>query len=180
MRTAILIPMLLAAMLLGGCAGQHDPRTGGFFGGVAGLGSGGYKDRVAEREARLEELRATQRELDAEKGQLETQKSAAQALVDKDQARVKAMQAEIAALDKKTKSLSAQGGTDAQRVADLQKRVADLKGKMNRQASSLDDLEGSGLGDADMDLRRRQLEKQRDALRKEYDLLMKMQMELAQ
>jgi chromosome segregation ATPase len=172
--------MLLTAMLLGGCAGQHDPRTGGFFGGVAGLGSGGYKDRVAEREARLEELRATQRELDAEKGQLETQKSAVQALVDKDQARVKAMQAEIAALDKKTKSLAAQDGADAQRVADLQKRVADLKGKMNRQASSLDDLEGSGLGDADMDLRRRQLEKQRDALRKEYDLLMKMQMELAQ
>ena len=58
--------------------------------------------------------------------------------------------------------------------------VTDLKGKMNQQASSLDDLEGSGLGDADMDLRRKQLEKQRDALRKEYDLLMKMQMELAQ
>jgi hypothetical protein len=44
----------------------------------------------------------------------------------------------------------------------------------------LDDLEGSGLGDTDMDLRRKQLETQRNALRKEYDLLMKMQMELAQ
>lgn len=180
MRKTIFIPMLFVAMLLAGCAGQHDPRTGGFFGGVAGLGSGGYKDRVAEREARLAELRATQNQLDAEKGQLETQKSAAQAQLDKDQARVKAMQTEIAALDKKTKSLAAKDGADKQRVADLQKRVTDLKGKMNKQASSLDDLEGSGLGDADMDLRRKQLEAQRDALRKEYDLLMKMQMELAQ
>jgi chromosome segregation ATPase len=180
MRTAILISILLAAMLLGGCAGQHDPRTGGFFGGVAGLGGGSYKDRVAEREARLAELRNTQRELESEKGQLESQKSAAQAQLDKDQARVKAMQTEIAALDKKTKSLAAKDGADKQRVADLQKRVTDLKGKMNKQASSLDDLEGSGLGDADMDLRRKQLEAQRDALRKEYDLLMKMQMELAQ
>jgi len=180
MRRTIFIPILFAVMFLGGCAGQHDPRTGGFFGGVAGLGGGGYKDRVTEREARLEELRATQRELDAEKGQLEIQKSAAQVQVDKDQARVKTMQSEIAALDKKTKSLAAKEGADKQRVADLQKQVTDLKGKMNKQASSLDDLEGSGLGDADMDLRRKQLEKQRDGLRKEYDLLMKMQMELAQ
>lgn len=180
MRMPILIPMVLAALLLGGCAGQHDPRTGGFFGGVAGLGSGGYKDRVAEREARLAELRATQSELDAEKGQLEAQKSAAQAQLDKDQALVRAMQTEISALEKKTKTLAAKEGADKQRVTDLQQRVTDLKGKMNQQASSLDALEGSGLGDADMDLRRQQLEKQRAALRKEYDLLMKMQMELAQ
>lgn len=180
MRATILFPLLIAAVFLGGCAGQHDPRTGGFFGGVAGLGSGGYKNRVAEREARLAELRATQSELDAEKGQLEVQKSAAQAQLDKDQALVRAMQTEIASLEKKTKSLAAQDGADKQRVADLQKRIADLKGKMGQQASSLDDLEGSGLGDADMDLRRKQLEKQRTALRKEYDLLMKMQMELAQ
>ena len=93
---------------------------------------------------------------------------------------MRAMQTEITALEKKTKSLATKEGTDKQRVADMQKRVTDLKGKMNQQASSLDDLEGSGLGDADMDLRRKQLEKQRDALRKEYDLLMKMQMELAQ
>jgi hypothetical protein len=65
-------------------------------------------------------------------------------------------------------------------VAELQKRLADLKKGMNKQESSLDDLEGSSLGDSDVDLRRKQLEAQRNALRKEYDLLMKMQMELAQ
>jgi chromosome segregation ATPase len=180
MRARVLIPLVLAAGLAVGCSGQHDPRTGGFFGGVAGLGGGGYKDRVAEREARLAELRATQSQLDAEKGQLETQKSEAQARVQQDQAKVDAMQADIAALEKKTKALASKQGVDQTRVAELQKRLAGLKAGMNKQESSLDALEGSGLGDADTDLRRKQLEAQRDALRKEYDLLMKMQMELAQ
>ncbi|SHO52110.1 hypothetical protein [Desulfopila aestuarii] len=181
MNRQTVVLMMLVAGLLGGCAsGDQDPRSGGLLGGISGLSSGAYENRVKEREARLQQLRATQSQLDAEKGQLEAQKSTAQAQLDKDQARVKAMQSEIAALDKKTKSLAAMEGTDKQAVADLQKRVSDLKGKMNRQASSLDDLEGSGLGDEDLDLRRTQLEKQRDALRKEYELLMKMQMELAQ
>lgn len=180
MKKTVLIVILFAGMVIGGCATHNDPRDGGFFGGVAGLSGGSYKKRVAEREERLEELRAAQRALDSEKGQLEVQKSTAQAQLNKDQARVKAMQSEIAALDKKTKSLAASQDTDKQRVAELQKRVVSLKGKMNQQASSLDDLEGSGLGDADMDLRRKQLEKQRDSLRREYDLLMKMQIELAQ
>jgi hypothetical protein len=90
------------------------------------------------------------------------------------------MQADIAALEKKTKALASKQGVDQTRVAELQKRLAGLKAGMNKQESSLDALEGSGLGDADTDLRRKQLESQRDALRKEYDLLMKMQMELAQ
>ncbi|MCB5285895.1 MAG: hypothetical protein LHW45_09965 [Candidatus Cloacimonetes bacterium] len=180
MKNSILIVTLFLAMVFGGCASQDDPREGGFFGGVAGLGSGGYKNRMTEREERLEELRATQRALDSEKGQLEVQKTAVQEQLNMDQGRVKSMQSEIAALDKKAKSLADKQGTDKQRVTELQKRVADLKGKMNQQASSLDDLEGSGFGDTDMDLRRKQLEKQRDSLRKEYDLLMKMQIELAQ
>ncbi len=173
----LIIVLLMAAM---GCAGSHDPREGGFFGGVAGLGGGSYKSRVEEREARLEELRATQRDLDMETGQLETRKSAVQAQVDQDRTRVKAMQADIADLEKKNKALTTKQGADQKRVAELQQRTKDLKTKVNQQQSSLDALEGSGLGDTEMDLRRQQLESQRDALRKEYDLLMKMQMELSQ
>lgn len=171
----------LSLTMLAACAGgDHNPREGGFFGGVAGLGGGSYKNRVAEREARLEQLRATQRELDTEKGQLETQKATVQAQVEQDRALVQAMQSEVADLEKKAKTLSAKQGADQQRVDELQQRIKSLKSQVGKQKSSLDELEGSGLGDADMDLRRKQLEAQRDALRKEYDLLMKMQMELAQ
>ena len=90
------------------------------------------------------------------------------------------MQSEIKQLEKKSKALAARQGKDQQRVAALDKRVKALKSKMGKQSSNLDALEGSGLGDADVDLRRKQLETQRDALAHEYDLLMKMQMELAQ
>lgn len=178
MKTRLLmIGLLLASM---GCTGSHDPREGGFFGGVAGLGGGSYKNRVAEREARLEELRATQSELDTEKSQLENRKTTVQAQVEQDRAMVRAMQSDIADLETKNKTLAARQGADQKRVAELQQRTRDLKTKVGQQQSSLDALEGSGLGDTEADLRRKQLESQRDALRKEYDLLMKMQMELAQ
>ena len=181
MRRYLVVLMVLLIGVLGGCAtGDQDPRTGGLLGGLSGIGSGAYENRVKEREARLEQLRATQSQLDAEKSQLEQQQSAAYAQLGKDQAEVSAMQSEIAKLEKSSKTLTAQQGVDQQRVAELQRRITDLKGNMNKQASSLDALEGSGLGDADVDLRRKQLEKQRDDMAREYELLMKMQVELVQ
>ncbi|HKK32761.1 MAG TPA: hypothetical protein VJ934_04280 [Desulfomicrobiaceae bacterium] len=175
------ITIAALVLLLSGCVtGGDDPRQGGFFGGVSGLSSGRYEDRVKEREARLEQLRATQRGLDAEKGSLDANRSAALARVDADRNRVAAMQSEIAALEQNTRTLTARQGADQKRVQDLQQRVAELKAGMRNQASSLDALEGSGLGDSDMDLRRKQLEAQRNGLRREYELLMQMQMELAQ
>jgi chromosome segregation ATPase len=181
MKPRVFVIMIFLAGMLGGCAGvDQDPHTGGILGGISGLSSGSYESRVKDREARLSQLRATQRELDAETGQLEEQKSAAYAELAKDQARVNTMQSEIAQLEKRAKALAAQQGTDQRRVAELDKRVRALKSRMGQQSSDLDALEGSGLGDADVDLRRKQLEKQRDALAREYDLLMKMQMELVQ
>lgn len=176
-----LLVLLLCTGLLSGCAsGDQDPRTGGLLGGISGLSSGTYDSRVKEREARLEQLRATQRQLDAEKGQLDQQHSAASARLQQDQAQATALQADISRLEKSTKKLAGQQGADQKRVTELQQRANKLKGKMGKQVSALDALEGSGLGDSDMDLRRTQLEKQRDALAREYELLMKMQVELAQ
>jgi chromosome segregation ATPase len=181
MNRYFIILMMLFAGVLGGCAsGDLDPRTGGLFGGISGISSGTYENRVKEKEARLEQLRATQSQLNIEKGQLSQQQSAAYAQLGKDQAQVSAMQSEIVKLEKSSKALATQQGTDQQRVTELQKRITGLKGNMKKQASALDALEGSGLGDADVDLRRKQLEKQRDDMAREYELLMKMQVELAQ
>lgn len=177
MKRVLLI--LIICSLCGCSKTGRDPREGGFFGGMAGLGSGDYKQRVEDREARLGELRQTQRELDAEKIQLETQKTSVTARLNEDRAKAKAMQKEISALEKASKELSAKQGKDQKRVAELQKRAAALKAQAAKQTSALDALEGEGLGDTETDLRRKQLESQRDALRKEYDLLMKMQMELS-
>ena len=181
MRVQAIIVLVLSTILFGGCAGKdYDPGQGGFFGGLAGLSSGSYENRVQEREARLEQLRATRDHLNDEKARLDDRKSQAQARLAEDQDRVKTMQADITELEKKTKALAAKQGADQKRVEGLRKRTAALKKQMGKQSSALDALEGSGLGDEEMDLRRKQMAQQRDALRKEYDLLMKMQMELAQ
>ncbi len=162
-----------------GCATSHAPREGGFFGGVAGLSSGTYQKRVEEREARLSDLRATQRRLEDERVTLEAQKTSLQKQLEEDRANWQALQADLAAVEKETSGLTARRGTDQKRVAELQRRLQELKTRAATQQSSLDALEGSGLGDEEMELKRKQLEAQRNALRKEFDLLMKMQTELS-
>ncbi len=47
MRSASVVSMML---LVGGCT-SDDPSKGGFFGGLAGLGSGSYEQRIADRTA---------------------------------------------------------------------------------------------------------------------------------
>lgn len=181
MKAQAIIVIVLSTILFGGCAGKdYDPGQGGFFGGLAGLSSGSYENRVQEREARLAELRTTRDHLNDENARLDDRKSQARVRLAEDQTRVKTMQAEIAELEKKTKALAAKQGADQKRVAELRKGTAALKKQTKKQSSALDALEGSGLGDEAVDLRRKQMAQQRDALRKEYDLLMKMQMELAQ
>lgn len=48
---------IMTALLLGGCAGvSTDPHTGGLAGGIRGLATGAYDQRVAVREASLQSL----------------------------------------------------------------------------------------------------------------------------
>ena len=179
MNKITLTSMALLSALLGACATSTDPREGGFFGGVSGLNTGAYEQRVRDREANLAQLRETQRSLNEETRALESEKSAVYQRVEADRARVRKLNTDIAALDKRVSALGSQQGADQKRVKELQTRLDDLKRKSAQQGSALDALEGSGLGDAEADLRRKQLEQQRAALQREYELLMKMQLELA-
>ncbi|EHQ53532.1 hypothetical protein ECTPHS_12742 [Ectothiorhodospira sp. PHS-1] len=172
----ITLPMVL---WLGGCATSTDPREGGLLGGIQGLGSGAYDARVQEREARLEALRRTQQELEGERSDLETRRAEQTRQVAAERARLQRLDGDVASLDREVAALSAQHGRGDQRVRELQSRLAALKQQMGRQQSALDALEGDGLGDSDADLRRRQLEQQRQALQQEYELLMQLSLELA-
>ena len=177
MSTLNHLAVAAAVAALAGCANlSTDPREGGFLGGVSGLNSGAYEARVVEREDRLAQLRETQRGLESERTQLETHRSDVDRQVAAERARVKKLDADVVGLEKKVGTLKTKQGTDGKRVGELQSRLAELKRKTAQQTSA---LEGSGLGDAETDLRRTQLEEQRRALQREYDLLMKMQLELA-
>ncbi|MBK1673083.1 hypothetical protein CKO35_07135 [Ectothiorhodospira shaposhnikovii] len=165
--------------LLTACATSTDPREGGLLGGMQGLGSGAYEARVQEREARLEELRQTQRMLEGERDDLELRKAEQNRQVAAERARLSRLDADVSALDREVRTLSTQHGQGDRRVQELQARLAGLKQQMGQQQSALDALEGEGLGDTDADLKRRQLEQQRLALQKEYELLMQLSLELA-
>lgn len=180
MSAGRLLTMAVCLATISGCANvSTDPREGGFFGGVSGISGGAYDARLREREERLEQLRKTQTGLEAETGRLEATRAATHKEVEAERERLKKLDADVAVLDKKVEALSAEQGQDDARVRELQSRLDRLKGDLRQQGSALDALEGSGLGDSEADLRRMQLEEQRRALQREYELLMQMQLELA-
>ena len=54
--------MAILALWISGCATTDDPREGGLVNGVVGLASGGYQERITEREQRYQgELEEQQR-----------------------------------------------------------------------------------------------------------------------
>lgn len=179
MRGRILTTVTLLAVL-GGCASAPtDPREGGLFGGISGLQTGAYEERLREREDRLEQLRATQRALDDEREMLDELHGERMRVVAEERSRLRRLETDVAGLDNRVKQLERQHGEDDRRVQGLRERLAGLRRDIGVQQSALDALEGTGLGDTELDLRRRQLEEQRNALRREYDLLLQLSLELA-
>ncbi|MFP4154884.1 MAG: hypothetical protein ACLFSG_04230 [Halothiobacillaceae bacterium] len=170
---------LACILLLGGCATSDDPREGGFFGGVSGISSGAYDERVRTREERLAALRAAQQDLAAEQGELDRSRSEAEQVLAAEQRRLAALQGDIDELDGRVARLAAEDDASAGRIAQLRTRIDSLQQDMTRQQDALDSLEGSGISDSELDRRRRELLAQREALRKEYDLLMSLTMDLA-
>lgn len=169
----------LGLLVLGGCASSTDPREGGFFGGVQGLGSGAYDARLKERDDRLATLRETQAELSGERATLEASQLAAEEALEQERAEYARLERDIDGLERRLAELKKTRGAQDSRVADLQSRLDSLQQDMNKQSNALDALEGSGMPDDAMEQRRRELLAQREALRKEYDLLMSLTMDLA-
>jgi chromosome segregation ATPase len=183
MKRASFVVSLFSVGLLVGCANQPtDPREGGLLGGITGLQTGAYDARVREREDRLESMRAIEQQLAAERTDLDAQRATRQQQVAAERRRLAELNTEVASLSKTVDELAAQHGTGDERVRELQGRIQALQGDMKRQQSGLDALEGMGAGggaDPAVELRRRQLEDQRKALQREYELLLQLSLELA-
>ena len=172
--------LLFAFVLLSlGCASSTNPREGGFFGGVQGLQSGAYEERVQSRADSLNRLRDLQQDLDAKQANLESQKASLEEEVALERQSLAALQQEVVGLEQDLNMYQADDAQKEQQIQELQTRLTELKSQMQAQTSALDALEGSGTGDTDQDLRRRQLEEQRRALQEEFELLMELSLELS-
>ncbi len=177
LRTGLLLFAL--AIFCSGCASSTDPREGGFFGGVHGLQSGVYAERVQTREESLNRLRALQQELDVEQAELEGQKASLEKELALERQSLAALDREVTGLEQSMETFQADDVQQKRQVQELQSRLDELKSNMQAQTSALDALEGSGTGNTDQDLRRRQLEEQRRALQEEFELLMDLSLELS-
>lgn len=179
------LSVLLCVLLLAGCGASQDPREGGLFGGISGLGSGAYEERVEEREQRLTRLQQIHKDLDAESRELDIQKTDLREQIEFERAHLAEMQSSTARLEQELSRMTASDAAGEKLINELSSRLKDLQNglyKQEQELSALDQLEGTHghghVGD-EMDLRRRQLEEQRRYLQEEYELLLELAMQLS-
>jgi len=173
------LALALAGSLLAVAGCSNNPKEGGFFGGVGGLASGAYEDRIAEREARLDGLRAAGADLSGEQANLEAQERARQA-------QIAALRSSVARLDRDTQSLKrqvadlqAEDSVSASRLRDLQQRLSNLDRRIASVQSGADALEGSDGTSGEAITRRKALEAERQQLEREYKALLDLTRQLA-
>ncbi len=176
-RIILVISLIL---MLTGCAASTDPHQGGLFGGIRGLSTGEYDRRIQERQAHLAHLQQVQRELQQQTASLEAEKKRLSKELEGERKRLASLNRDVARLEKKINSLKRREKVSASKLKDLKARVAALKKEIRSLDTDIDALEGSGLGDTDIDLKRKQLEAQRKALEKEYKTLLDLTLQLGQ
>jgi hypothetical protein len=143
------LPLLAALLLTTACAQRgdlNDPAYGGFFNGIENISDGTYDERIATREEKVAALQARQQRLLAERNSLGRQISAHENALSRLRHDIIVSKIRIGNnLDPGAKSqievaLNANPGglTDAQRLASLQKTIADTR----KLAESLAKLAG--------------------------------------
>ncbi len=110
----------MAALLLpAGCASSDDPHQGGFFGGVAGLTSGAYEKRAADRQKELTSLQEEQDYLKSRAEELTRSQSETQSQIS---------------------NLEAQLGEFKRGLADLNSEVSTTRGSQRINQKARDEL----------------------------------------
>lgn len=136
MKTRHLPPAaaLASLALIAGCATSTDPADGGFFNGVAGITSGAYERQIAEQEQQVADARARNERLAAQQSALQAQIRAAEAELAKLKFKLLQQRNSISGLSSADTAridaiLNANptGRTDAQKLAALQKTIADAR-----------------------------------------------------
>lgn len=126
MRNMQRLGVAAGILLLAGCATTDDPREGGFFSGLYGLGSGAYDQRIAEREQNLQALKQIEAGSVAEQSSLQRDKAASTAELQQLEAQSRQMEAELRSLSgqiEKTKASTAQA---EKRKQSLKQKATDL------------------------------------------------------
>jgi chromosome segregation ATPase len=174
----------MTAVVVGGLVGvagcnTTNPKEGGFFGGVGGMASGAYDQRIEERQASLNRLRAAEAELSGERQSLEAQERARQAEIARLRAGVSQLDRETQSLKREVAGLQARDSTSAARLSELRERLSALDRRLDGVKRGTDALEGADGTSADVISRRQALEAERQQLEREYKALLDLTRQLA-
>ena len=162
---------VLLIMMAGGCAGttSTDPKEGGLIGGIRGISSGEYEERIKQREERLQRLGEMQKDLDTEQAALEAEKEAKAR-------KVAEQRRELVELLEKTEALT----IDVEKFQAKLGQQATMQKDLNRELSQLQEKICNLSAESHKGIEVEQLEKERASLEKEYRLLLDLYRELGQ
>ena len=120
------------SLLMSGCAVstlECDPSGGGFFGGLQGINSGCYDQRLTERQQNLDNIRQIQTSVEYEQSGLAQQKRIAQNELIRLSNQAQVLNDEVTKLSRDLNSKQTSTKQAEQRKNSLKKKVKNLKGK---------------------------------------------------
>ena len=124
---------------LNACAVSDNPREGGLVGGLYGIFSGGYDQRVQERQRNLDSLKSLEQGSRVEQNSLLSDKAREQNALKKLQQQSQHLDRELETLKRRisqTRLDIAQQQALAQRTQNLQSEVKSLQGKIKEDDAS--------------------------------------------
>lgn len=163
--------LLLVAVVLcsTACQTSDDPREGGFIGGVQGLSSGRYEQRIQEREERLKRLQEMQRELETERTGLEEDQQEHLSAYQAEQEKLRDLSRQMQSLRGKLNALNTQHIDQERTRKGVLQKLDGLQQKLDQLAAQ--DSDGASL---------QEMTDERDALEEEYRLLLDVYREISQ
>lgn len=167
MRAHTLPLALVLALAVSGCASSEDPAQGGFFSGMKNLSDGTYQNRVDQRQKALEDeqdkniqqSRSAER-LAAQSADVKAQRDAAEAKYSELQRSLTATRSKLAAAEKANSKKKTEVASLNRQINSLEKKIKLLQ-------------QDTFTPDADKQKRLDDLRKEREALEREVDLLVR-------
>ncbi|MBI5592919.1 MAG: hypothetical protein HY881_20825 [Deltaproteobacteria bacterium] len=170
MYRKLVITIVLAAALTA-CAVSNDPRQGGLFGGLHGLSSGAYDDRIRDRQDELDRQQTYNQELKEQSETLESEVQLRDYQLTLEQQRVARLERDLLNLESDINQLKAKSDKQKTEITTLQHKIKVQKQKLKTQQSALAELDRAGGSAADPE-RYRVLMQERDNLTVEYKKLL--------
>jgi chromosome segregation ATPase len=162
----------LAFVILSSCSTTStDPREGGFFGGLKGIYSGTYDNRIQEREAALEYSQSTQESLKNKSEDLNVEVQLKDKVLKAEREKAEKIESDLAAIEEDVFEIQSKSAEQKTEIKSLQTKIRNMRKQIDEQEKEILALDDSG-GSPNDPQRYQRLLKERDRLNKEYELIL--------